>query len=49
MGGYFNPFDAPLQSEIQEHQQAQPQQLKAPTASFGSNLGGWVSGLQPSK
>jgi hypothetical protein len=23
MGGYSNPFDAPLQSELQEHQQAQ--------------------------
>lgn len=29
MGSYINPFDAPLQSEIQEHQQAQAATLKA--------------------
>jgi hypothetical protein len=29
MGGYSNPFDRPLDSEIQEHQQAQATTVKA--------------------
>jgi hypothetical protein len=44
----------PHYQDVQQHyqpqaQQPQAQQPQAPSASLGSNLGSWVSGLQPSR
>jgi len=36
-----------MPSWLEQRQQQQTQRAPAPAASFGSNLGQWVSGLQP--